>query len=267
MKVRSSRRKPREPLEWRVGVLLPNGRVDVERTRELVALAKPMKVTFHRAFDETPDMAGALEDVIRCGVDCFLTSGGEPDVLAGAESIAKLRKLARGRLDVMAGGGLQLASLVEVLRRTGVSHLHGSLSRRLADHSDGGLQHKRAILCAPAPWYSRQTCTRQFACCIESSRLGNLGRRLRNKNEAILFIQRSGGNSGVIRSCDPFDGLYPNHTNALTFERGNRLDGSARISNQYMDISGRADECGADIAKFAGIGRDITCLACLSILR
>jgi len=125
------------------GVLLPDGRVDVERTRELVALAKPMKVTFHRAFDETPDMVGALEDVIRCGVDCLLTSGGEPDVLTGAESIAKLRTLAAGRLDVMAGGGLQLASLVEVLRRTGVSHLHGSLSRRLVEHGDEGLKRKR----------------------------------------------------------------------------------------------------------------------------
>jgi copper homeostasis protein len=125
-----------------IGVLLPNGRVDVERTRELVALAKPMKVTFHRAFDETPDIAEALEDVIRCGVDCLLTSGGEPDVLTGAESIARLCKLARGRLDVMAGGGLQLTSLVEVLRRTGVSHLHGSLARRLVAHSEAGPKRK-----------------------------------------------------------------------------------------------------------------------------
>ena len=115
-----------------IGVLHPDGRVDVERTRELVELARPMKVTFHRAFDETPDIAVALEDVINCGVDCLLTSGGEPDVLTGAKSIAKVCKLAAGRLDVMAGGGLQLTSLVEVLHRSGVTHLHGSLSRPAA---------------------------------------------------------------------------------------------------------------------------------------
>jgi copper homeostasis protein len=112
------------------GVLLPDGRVDVERTRELVDLARPMKVTFHRAFDETPDQMRALEDVILCGVNCLLTSGGEPDVLAGAESIARLRRRAGERLDVMAGGGLRLEIVEEVLRRTGVSHMHGSLTRR-----------------------------------------------------------------------------------------------------------------------------------------
>jgi copper homeostasis protein len=125
-----------------IGVLLPSGRVDVKRTSELVTLAKPLRVTFHRAFDETPDIAEALEDVIRCGVDCLLTSGGAPDVLTGAESIGMLCKQAGGRLDVMAGGGLQLASLVEVLRRTGVSRLHGSLARRLIAHGDGNSNGK-----------------------------------------------------------------------------------------------------------------------------
>jgi copper homeostasis protein len=88
-----------------IGVLHPDGRVNVEKTRELVELARPMKVTFHRAFDDTPDIGETLEDVIRCGVDCLLTSGGEADVLTGATSIAEVRKLAAGRLDVMAGVG------------------------------------------------------------------------------------------------------------------------------------------------------------------
>jgi copper homeostasis protein len=116
------------------GVLLPDGSVDVERTGELVRLSHPMKVTFNRAFDETTDLGQALEDVISTGADCLLTSGGAPDVLAGAESIARLRRQAGDRLEIMAGGGLQLTNVVEIVRRTGVSHLHGSLTRRRSEY-------------------------------------------------------------------------------------------------------------------------------------
>jgi copper homeostasis protein len=113
-----------------VGVLLPNGRVDVKRTRILVELARPMAVTFHRAFDETSNLAEALEAVVDTGADCLLTSGGATDVLSGADSIARLGHQAADRIRIMAGGGLRLANLVEVLRRSGVSYAHGSLTRR-----------------------------------------------------------------------------------------------------------------------------------------
>jgi copper homeostasis protein len=120
-----------------IGMLLPDGRVDVERSRELVRLARPMSVTFHRAFDETADLSQALEDVIQTGADCLLTSGGAADVLAGADSIARLYRHARERLEIMAGGGLKLANLAEVVRRTGVSYLHGSLTRRNETQRNG----------------------------------------------------------------------------------------------------------------------------------
>jgi len=109
------------------GILHPDGRVDVERTRTLVNLARPMNVTFHRAFDETPDLAEALEAVIETGADSLLTSGGAPDVLSGAESIERLCRQAGDRIQIMAGGGLRLATLCEVVRRTGATAFHGSL--------------------------------------------------------------------------------------------------------------------------------------------
>lgn len=111
------------------GVLLPNRRIDVDRGRALVELARPMQVTFHRAFDLVPDLAEGLEAVILTGADCLLTSGGAPDVLTGADAIARLHRQANGRLHVMAGGGLTVSNLAEVVGRTGVSYLHGSLTR------------------------------------------------------------------------------------------------------------------------------------------
>jgi len=113
-----------------LGVLLPDGQVDVERSRALVELARPMAVTFHRAFDEAGDLSTALESVIRTGADSLLTSGGEADVLNGAERIAALQKQAAGRIAIIAGGGLRLENVVDVARRSGVFSLHGSLSRR-----------------------------------------------------------------------------------------------------------------------------------------
>jgi copper homeostasis protein len=116
-----------------LGVLLGDGRVDVDRSRELVELACPMKVTFHRAFDRTPDMSEALEAVIRAGADCLLTSGGAPNVLTGAKQLKTLVIQAGNRIQIMAGGGLKLASVNEVLEQTGLRCLHGSLIRKAGE--------------------------------------------------------------------------------------------------------------------------------------
>lgn len=112
-----------------LGVLLPDGQVDVERTRQLVELARPMNVTFHRAFDESANLEQALEDVILTGADCLLTSGGAPGVLQGAAKIGSLQEQAGERIRIMAGGGLRLANLIEVVQRSGVTWLHGSLAQ------------------------------------------------------------------------------------------------------------------------------------------
>jgi copper homeostasis protein len=116
-----------------LGVLLADGRVDEVRSRELVELARPMMVTFHRAFDRTPDMSEALEAVISAGADCLLTSGGAPNVLAGVKQLKTLVIQAGERIQIMAGGGLKLASMAEVLEQTGLRCLHGSLTRRAGD--------------------------------------------------------------------------------------------------------------------------------------
>lgn len=120
-----------------LGILTPDGCIDVQRTARLVELARPMQVTFHRAFDEAPDLAAALEDVIAAGASCLLTSGGCRDVLSGAAAIGRLREHAGRRLRVMAGGGLRMENLAEVVHRSGVTMLHSSLTREAALHPNG----------------------------------------------------------------------------------------------------------------------------------
>jgi copper homeostasis protein len=136
-----------------LGVLRSDGRVDVERTRELVEAARPMKVTFHRAFDEVADMTEGLEAVIATGADLLLTSGGRATVLEGAGTIAELVRQAKGRIEVMAAGGVRPENLEEALQRTGAPWLHGSLLRREAggDVREEDVLEVMQLLCVDLP--------------------------------------------------------------------------------------------------------------------
>jgi copper homeostasis protein len=89
-----------------IGLLTANGAVDVKRTRELIARAQPLPVTFHRAFDMTPDPFEALEALIGLGVERVLTSGQEATVLEGLPLIIELIRRAGERIIVMPGGGI-----------------------------------------------------------------------------------------------------------------------------------------------------------------
>jgi copper homeostasis protein len=108
--------------------LLPSGCVDATRTRQLSELARPMSTTFHRAFDMSADLQHSLEDVCQTGANRLLTSGGEPDCLQGTAAIAKLVKSARGRIHIMAGGGINAGNVAHILQRSAVSEIHVGLA-------------------------------------------------------------------------------------------------------------------------------------------
>lgn len=115
-----------------LGILDSNGYVDIARTRELVELARPMNVTFHRAFDMSADLFRALEDACAAGVDRILTSGGEQNCLLGADTIARLVKAAGQRITIMAGRGIDESNAAGIVERTGVSEIHVGMSTHVA---------------------------------------------------------------------------------------------------------------------------------------
>jgi copper homeostasis protein len=106
------------------GILNPDGTVDTDRTGELVALARPLPVTFHRAFDVSRDPFEALEALAGLGVDRVLTSGQEPTVLEGLDLIADLVRRAAGRLIVMPGGGITERTMGTIAATSGATELH-----------------------------------------------------------------------------------------------------------------------------------------------
>lgn len=128
-----------------LGVLTPAGRVDVAAGRALVALAHPLPVTFHRAFDACPDPAQALEEVIAVGCPRLLTSGGQPTAAAGQDQLAALVAQAAGRLAIMPGAGLTAANVRALAAHTGAREFHASARRPLpADPAAGLFQVARS---------------------------------------------------------------------------------------------------------------------------
>lgn len=106
------------------GMLDSEGRIDAELTERLVARARPAAVTFHRAFDMTPEPMHALETLIGLGVERVLTSGQEPTAFEGAERIADLVRAAHDRIIVMPGGGITARNAARVAEITGASEMH-----------------------------------------------------------------------------------------------------------------------------------------------
>jgi copper homeostasis protein len=110
-----------------LGLLTVDGNVDLERTRELVELARPMDVTFHRAIDMARDIGDALEDVIRTGADRILTSGAEPTAMRGRQRIRELVQASGGRIGIMVGGGIRAENVNEIAQTTGAVEFHAAL--------------------------------------------------------------------------------------------------------------------------------------------
>ena len=127
-----------------IGILNSDGTVDKQRCKELVALAYPLGVTFHRAFDRTRNplltspegrnldsdklkfYSQALEDIIEIGCERILASGLQPTALEGAETIASLIKQADERIIIMPGSGVRPDNIIELAKKTGAVEFHTS---------------------------------------------------------------------------------------------------------------------------------------------
>ena len=106
------------------GALRADGAVDVESLTRLKAPAAGLPITFHRAFDATPNKREALEQVIELGASRVLTSGGAATALEGVSTIAALVDQAGERISIMAGGKIRDNNVRDVVSRTRVREIH-----------------------------------------------------------------------------------------------------------------------------------------------
>ena len=126
------------------GFLREDGHVDYERTRRLVELVRAAgkEAVFHRAIDVVPDWREALDLLIELGVTRVLTSGQEPDVSLGTETVREMIRYAAGRVEIMPGAGITLRNAQRIVAETGADQIHVAAYRTVFDRS---VENNRAI--------------------------------------------------------------------------------------------------------------------------
>lgn len=108
------------------GILLANGDIDTNRCAELIALAAPLPVAFHRAFDMSNDLEKALTTLISLGVVRVLTSGGAESAPKGIAKLAQLVQIAKDQIQIMPGAGINPSNILTLKEKTGASCFHSS---------------------------------------------------------------------------------------------------------------------------------------------
>lgn len=109
-----------------IGALTPDGDIDIEASRRMIAAAGNMSVTFHRAFDLCRYPMKALEEIISLGCDRILTSGQAASALEGVDLLKNLVEQANGRIIILAGGGVNPSNAAEILSKSKTSEIHAS---------------------------------------------------------------------------------------------------------------------------------------------
>lgn len=117
------------------GILEANGAIDVTRTRRIRDIAGKKQAVFHRAFDVTPDPFRALDQLVELGMTRILTSGQEDSVPEGADLIRRLIEYAKGRIEILPGGGIKPYNLPDVIARTGCTQVHLTAFQKGSDPS------------------------------------------------------------------------------------------------------------------------------------
>ena len=105
------------------GVLNDDNSIDIERTKELIELSRPLEFTFHRAFDVVSDPLKEIENLIRLGVDRILTSGQKDKAIEGLNLLLELKRISNNGIVIMPGSGISKNNLKNF---TLFKEVHGS---------------------------------------------------------------------------------------------------------------------------------------------
>lgn len=108
------------------GCLNDENEVAIDQNKKLIEAASPLPCTFHRAFDRTKNWQKSLNEIIDLGFKNILTAGLSKNAVAGIPHLQKIKQLAEGKIEIIAGGGIRAENLELIKKETGLSHFHSS---------------------------------------------------------------------------------------------------------------------------------------------
>ena len=110
-----------------LGCLTSDNKIDLEFTKELVDLAYPMEVTFHKSIDEILNPLDYIDDLVNIGIKRILTSGGKATALEGKDLINEMIKKSNGRLKIVVAGKVTKENLNVLSNLISADEFHGKL--------------------------------------------------------------------------------------------------------------------------------------------
>ena len=151
-----------------IGALTPDGDLDIEVMKRMMACAGDMDVTLHRAFDMSRDPFKTLEEAIELGCKTILTSGQQSNVVEGKDLLKEVYEKAAGRIDIMTGCGVKKWNIQEIHDHTGIVVFH-TTGRKGA--LDSGMKYRKSTVAMGLPTLSEyeiwQTDEQEFRECAE----------------------------------------------------------------------------------------------------
>ena len=115
----------RFPLDGLVLGFTHEGRVDLHSTRAILGCAPKLRATFHHAFESIPSPLQAISDLKSVyQIDRILTHGGEGDWHERVHRFDLYRERALPRIEILAGGGLNVQNVTLIRQQTHVREFH-----------------------------------------------------------------------------------------------------------------------------------------------
>ncbi len=109
-----------------VGALRPDGSLDLEKMERFVDAAGGMWVTLHRAFDVCRDPFQTVREAENLGISCILSSGQKNCCLDGKELLKEIKEQTQGKIEILAGGGVNAQVIENMYQDTGITAYHMS---------------------------------------------------------------------------------------------------------------------------------------------